>query len=110
MIIEDDPYNGPFAEQLLQSAGFRTDLAISAEEGLKILEQDDENCPDTILLDVNLPGMDGLELVGKLKEHPVYQYIPVILCTVHDQLKDKIEGLNRGADDYLTKPYASRTS
>jgi len=105
LIIEDDPYNGPFAEQLLQSAGFRTELAISAEQGLKFLEQSHENSPDTILLDVNLPGMDGLELVGKLKEHPEYQYIPVILCTVHDTLEHKIEGLNRGGDDYLTKPY-----
>ena len=107
LIIEDDPYNGPYAEQLLQSAGFRTDLAVSAEDGLKILQQNVENCPDTILLDVNLPGIDGLEFVAKLKEHPEYQYIPVILCTVHDELKYKIEGFNRGADDYLTKPYAA---
>jgi len=105
LIIEDDPYNGPFAEQLLQGAGFITDLAVSAEDGLKILEQNNDSSPDTILLDVNLPGMDGLELVAKLKDHPEYQYIPVILCTVHDELEYKIEGLNRGADDYLTKPY-----
>ena len=64
LIIEDDPYNGPFAEQLLQGAGFITDLAVSAEDGLKILEQNNDNSPDTILLDVNLPGMDGLELVA----------------------------------------------
>ena len=105
LIIEDNPYDGPFAEQLLQSAGFRTDLAVSAEDGLKILEQNYENCPDTILLDVNLPEMDGFELVGKLKEHAEYQYIPVILCTSNNSLEAKIEGLNRGADDYLTKPY-----
>jgi DNA-binding NtrC family response regulator len=58
-----------------------------------------------ILLDVNLPGMDGLELVSKLKAHPEHQYIPVIIFTVQDSLEAKIEGLNRGGDDYLTKPY-----
>jgi DNA-binding NtrC family response regulator len=60
-----------------------------------------------ILLDVNLPGMDGLELASKLKAHPEYQYIPVIIFTGRDSLEDKIEGLNKGGDDYLTKPYES---
>ncbi len=105
LIIEDDPYNGPFAEQLLRAAGFSTDLAVSAEEGFNILERRQDSGPDMILLDVNLPGMDGLEMVGKLKAHSDYQYIPVILCTVHDSLEHKIEGLNSGSDDYLTKPY-----
>src|SRR5512136_183122 len=93
LIIEDDPYNGPFAEQLLRAAGFSTDLAVSAEEGFNILERSQDSGPDMILLDVNLPGMDGLEMVGRLKAHSDYQYIPVILCTVHDSLEHKIEGL-----------------
>jgi DNA-binding NtrC family response regulator len=104
LVIEDDRFNGPYTQQLLQQEGFRAELVVSAEEGLAFLEQNDE-CPDMILLDVNLPGMDGLELVSKLKAHPEYQYIPVIIFTVHDSLEDKIEGLNRGGDDYLTKPY-----
>lgn len=105
LIIEDDPYNGPFTQQLLQGAGFQADLAASAEEGLNLLERDDDDCPDMILLDVNLPGMDGFELVTKLKAHPEFQYIPVIIFTVHDSLEYKIEGLSRGGDDYLIKPY-----
>ena len=105
LIIEDDPYNGPFTQQLLQGAGFQADLAVSAEEGLNLLERDDDDCPDMILLDVNLPGMDGFELVTKLKAHPEFQYIPVIIFTVHDSLEYKIEGLSRGGDDYLIKPY-----
>ncbi|MGB6066688.1 MAG: sigma-54 dependent transcriptional regulator [Desulfomonilaceae bacterium] len=105
LIIEDDPYNGPFTQQLLESAGFAAELAASSEEGLALLEQKDRACPDVILLDVNLPGMDGLELVSKLKAHPDYQYIPVIIFTVHDSLEAKIEGLDKGGDDYLTKPY-----
>lgn len=105
LIIEDDPYNGPFTQQLLQSAGFRADLVVSAEEGLALLEGHDHDGPDMILLDVNLPRMDGFELASKLKAHSEYQYIPVIIFTVHDSLESKIEGLTRGGDDYLTKPY-----
>lgn len=105
LIVEDDPYNGPFTQQLLESAGFRADLVDSAEKGLALLERRDNDGPDMILLDVNLPGMDGLELASKLKTHPEFQYIPIIIFTVQDSLESKIEGLNRGGDDYLTKPY-----
>lgn len=105
MIIEDDQYNGPFTQQLLQGAGFRADLVISAEDGFGLLEQGPDGGPDVILLDVNLPGMDGLEMASKLKADPEFQYIPVIIFTVHDTLDYIIEGLNRGGDDYLTKPY-----
>jgi DNA-binding NtrC family response regulator len=107
LVIEDDPYNGPFTQQLLQGAGFRADLAISAEDGLALLEQAPDGGPDVILLDVNLPGMDGLEMASKMKAHPEFQYIPIIIFTVHDTLEYKIEGLNRGGDDYLIKPYNS---
>lgn len=105
LIVEDDPYNGPFTQQLLESAGFCADLAVSAEQALAVLERHDSNGPDMILLDVNLPGMDGLALASKLKTHPELQYIPIIIFTVHDSLESKIEGLARGGDDYLTKPY-----
>ena len=105
LVIEDDPYNGPFAQQLLQASGFRADLAVSAEEAWTLLEQNEDESPDTILLDVNLPGMDGLAFAEKLKAHPEFQYIPVIIFTVHDSLDYIIQGLNRGGDDYLTKPY-----
>jgi DNA-binding NtrC family response regulator len=106
LIIEDDPYNGPFAQQLLQGAGFQADLVTSAEAGLAFLERNEKTTPDMILLDVNLPGMDGMELASKLKEHSEFQYVPVTLFTVHDSLEHKIAGLNSGGDDYLTKPCA----
>ncbi len=105
LIIEDDPYTGPFTQQLLQARGFCADLAISAEDGLAFLARHEQGGPDMILLDVNLPGMDGMSLAEKLKEHPEFQYIPVIISTVHDTLDYKIEGLRRGGDDYLIKPY-----
>jgi len=105
LIVEDDPYNGPFTQELLQGAGFRVDLAVSAEEGMAMLQRSSDHSHDMILLDLNLPGMNGLEMLGKLKAHPEFQYIPTMIFTVHDSLESKIEGLNCGADDYLTKPY-----
>jgi DNA-binding NtrC family response regulator len=105
LVVEDDPYNGPFTQQLLHSAGFRADLVVSAEEAMEVLEHADGDEPDMLLLDVNLPGMSGLEMVAKLKSHQEFQYIPVMIFTVHDSLESKIEGLNSGGDDYLTKPY-----
>ena len=105
LIIEDDPYTGPFTRQLVQSQGFEADLATSAEDGWAFLTQHEHDGPDMILLDVNLPGMDGMSLAEKLKGHAEFQYIPVIICTVNDSLDYKIQGLARGGDDYLIKPY-----
>jgi DNA-binding NtrC family response regulator len=105
LIIEDDQFNGPYAKELLESEGFEAELATSAEEGERILTHNEDRSPDVILLDVNLPGKSGFELAGQLKSHPDHQYIPVILFTVHDTLESKIQGLESGGDDYLTKPY-----
>jgi len=108
LAIEDDRHIGPYTQQILESAGFRADLVQSAEEGIALLERDDQNGPDVILLDVNLPGMSGFEMASMLKEHPEFQYIPVIIFTGNDTLESRIEGLTRGGDDYLTKPYDSK--
>ncbi len=105
LVVEDDPFNGPFTRELLMGSGFRAALVESAEQALKFLENVDDSGPDLILLDVNLPGMDGLEMASKLKAHPEFQYIPIIIFTVHDTLEFKIQGLNSGGDDYLTKPF-----
>jgi len=105
LIVEDDPFNGPYAQQLLQAAGYGADLAVSAEEAWELLEKKRDQSPDAILLDVNLPGMDGMSFAEKLKANQEYQYIPIIIFTVNDSLEHKIQGLNRGGDDFLTKPY-----
>ncbi|MGC8603804.1 MAG: sigma-54-dependent transcriptional regulator, partial [Desulfomonilaceae bacterium] len=105
LVVEDDPFNGPFTTELLSGSGFHTNLVGSAEQAFEFLENSEESAPDIILLDVNLPGMDGLEMAAKLKAHNEFQYIPIIIFTVHDTLEFKIQGLNSGGDDYLTKPF-----
>lgn len=107
LVVEDDLFNGPYTVELLRGSGFDANLAVSAEEALKFLDNSSESEPDLILLDVNLPGMDGLEMAVKLKAHSEFQYIPIIIFTVHDSLEFKIQGLNSGGDDYLTKPFES---
>ncbi len=64
--------------------------------------------PDLILLDVNMPGMDGFEVCKILKADPVTQGIPIIFLTSYNESEDRVRGLNIGADDYLTKPFAIR--
>lgn len=61
--------------------------------------------PDLILLDIMLPGMNGLEILGRLKSIPAYQDIPVIIVSAKGSEMDKVTGLNAGADDYLEKPF-----
>lgn len=105
LVVEDDPIDGPYIREVLDSAGFEALLVESAEQALDVLESRDTPEPDMILLDIDLPGMDGLALVHLIKSHAEYQYIPVVMCSGHDELAFKIDGLNRGADDYITKPY-----
>jgi diguanylate cyclase (GGDEF)-like protein len=75
-----------------------------ANDGQAALEQVDRVCPDLILLDVMMPKMDGMEVVRRLKSNPNLPFIPVIMQTALDSTENKVEGLDAGADDYITKP------
>ncbi len=105
LIIEDDPYTGPVTQQLLQAEGFSADLVECAEAGIARLDDPNALEPDMILLDVNLPGIDGFQMVSRIKSHQNHKYIPVMMCSVHDELDFIIQGLNQGADGYITKPF-----
>jgi two-component system response regulator HydG len=105
LIIEDDAYNGVLTQRFLQSAGFLASLVVSAEQGLDLLEQSFKDGPDVILVSENLAGMDGIDLVDKLKADTNYRYVPVIILTAYDSPLSRIQSLNRGADDCLSKPY-----
>nr|WP_067057924.1 ATP-binding protein [Mucilaginibacter sp. L294] len=81
----------------------------TANNGIKALEvlQSAEVLPDLIISDVMMPEMDGFALLGKLKEHPTYCHIPVIMLTALADSRNKLHALNIGVDDYLTKPFIS---
>lgn len=80
-------------------------LVLGASNGFEAIELAKTNIPDLILLDVMMPGMDGYEVCVRLKKDPVTRSIPVIMLTAKDAVREKVKGLDIGADDYVTKPF-----
>ncbi len=100
LIVEDEEKLSRFIELELVHEGYRTDKAFDGREGLtKALEGD----YDLILLDIMLPGLNGLEVLRRLQKE---KSTPVILLTARDAVMDKVAGLDAGAVDYITKPFA----
>jgi len=102
LIIEDDPELSMILTSYLEKHGMEV---ISAEDpylGLSLLTQ---NAIDLVILDLTLPGMDGLEVVEKIRAE---SNVPIIISSARDDITDKVIGLERGADDYMPKPYDPR--
>jgi heavy metal response regulator len=101
LVVEDEKKVGRFIKKGLEEEGYAVDLAFDGEEGLAMaLDQ----VHDLIILDIALPKIDGLQVLKKLRERSVRT--PVLLLTVRTAIEDKVLGLDSGADDYLTKPFA----
>ena len=105
LIIEDDPDIQELLFHSLSTEGWKLIQAKTGEEGLKILKNKKVNC---ILLDIMLPGMNGLEVLKKIKEIKQCQNIPVIMTTAKGEETDIVIGLELGADDYVVKPYSPK--
>ena len=101
LVIEDEKKVARFIKKGLEEEGYAVDLAFDGEEGLAMLL---DQVHDLILLDIALPKIDGLQVLKKLREKKVRT--PVLLLTVRATIEDKVLGLDSGADDYLTKPFA----
>lgn len=106
LIIEDNPLNLELAVDLLEASGFVVVSAKTAEAGLRLAQ---ERPPDLVLMDLSLPGMDGLEATKALKKHPATRDVCVIALTAHAMKGDKEIALNANCDGYLTKPIDTRT-
>jgi two-component system, cell cycle response regulator DivK len=101
LLIEDNELNMLLATELLQFAGFVVLQAGTAEEGIRLAK---ENQPDLILMDIALPGMDGLSATRVLKSAADTHHIPVVAMTAHAMLGDKEKALAAGCNGYITKP------
>ena len=101
LVVEDEKKIADFIKRGLKEEGYAVDVAYDGEEGLFLANTNDY---DLVLLDLMLPKIDGLTLCKKLKASEVST--PVIMLTAKDTVKDKVAGLDSGADDYLTKPFA----
>lgn len=99
LIIEDERNIAELERDYLEFNGFECDIALTGEEGLKLAEK---NTYHLILLDLMLPEMDGFELCQKLRQT---LDIPILMVTARKEDIDKIRGFDRGADDYIVKPF-----
>ncbi len=80
-------------------------IVLEAYEGNEAMRKSKAEIPDLIILDLMLPGMDGYEVCSRLKKDARTGKIPIIMLTARDEVRDKVEGLEIGADDYVTKPF-----
>jgi len=101
LLVEDQLSIAQNIAQYMEAKGHVFDFATNGKQGLELaLEQP----YDLIILDLNLPGMDGLEICQQLREKSA-RHIPILMLTARDSIDDKITGFGVGADDYLTKPF-----
>jgi two-component system, OmpR family, KDP operon response regulator KdpE len=101
LIVEDEPQTRRFLRPVLKGRGF--DI-VEAENGQQGIKEAAYRNPEIILLDLGLPDLDGVEVIRRLRE---WSIVPIIVLSVRDREEEKIEALDSGADDYLTKPFGA---
>ena len=101
LLVEDDPRIARFVKRGLEAEGYALDVADNGEDAIELCRSNDY---DIVILDRMLPGMDGMEVCHSLRRER--RHCLILMLTAKDSLQDKVEGLQGGADDYLTKPFA----
>lgn len=105
LVVDDNRDNIELVSDILRMSGYDVLQARDGKEGIAIAQAES---PDLILLDVNMPHMDGFQVCQVLKTDPQTQAIPVIMLTAQSDVDSRVRGLEAGADDYLTKPFSPR--
>src|SRR5215203_778171 len=103
LVAEDDPDIGSLLDHYLKKAGF---LATVVASGRDVMPQIKRETPDLVILDLMLPGLDGLQLCRAIRADAATAAIPIIMLTAKGEESDRIIGLELGADDYITKPFS----
>jgi two-component system OmpR family response regulator len=101
LLVEDENGVANFIRKGLEEEGYTIDLAVDGNEGFSLVTN---KRYDLIILDIMLPGVNGIDLCRQIRQKDVQS--PVLMLTARDSVKDKVLGLNSGADDYLTKPFS----
>jgi two-component system KDP operon response regulator KdpE len=99
LVVDDEPQIARALATNLRARGYDVDVAPTGEEALRLAA---EHHPDVVILDLGLPGIDGLEVVAGLRG---WTTVPIIVLSVRDAERDKVAALDAGADDYVTKPF-----
>lgn len=106
LVVEDNEANQMLARAVLEMEGYRVDVVGSSDEAFDYLRS---SIPDLILMDIQLPGMDGLSLTRKLKQDVGTAKIPIVALTAHAMRGDRQEALSAGCAGYIPKPIEVRT-
>jgi two-component system cell cycle response regulator DivK len=105
LVVEDQEDNRRILRDLLSSVGYEVLEAVTGEEGVDLAGRER---PGLILMDVQLPGIDGLEATRRIKANPALRAIPLIVVTSYALSGDDVKARAAGADDYVTKPFSPR--
>ena len=106
LVVEDNEMNMQLVEYLLEEGGFEIVKATSGEEALRLTTSEK---PDLVLMDIHLPGMDGLSVVRQMKQNDNTRSIPVLALTAHAMRGDRDRFLEAGCDGYISKPIDVKT-
>lgn len=102
MIVDDDAPTAELAAHVLRKAGYQTVVALNPREAARLMSR--VGAPEMLLLDIEMPEMNGLEFLGRIRRHKRLFDTPVILFTAHSAQVDIVRGLQAGADGYIAKP------
>ncbi len=102
LIVDDEMDTLLPLKRSMENEGY---IVVEACDGFEGIKKAKDEIPELIILDLMLPGMDGIEVCNRIKKDEVTQNIPIIMLTAKDEIRDKIDGLEIGADDYVTKPF-----
>jgi two-component system, OmpR family, response regulator MprA len=104
LVVDDERAVRDSLRRALELEGYDIELAADGSEALTRLTENGEGQPDAVILDVLMPGIDGLEVCRRLRRHG--NRVPVLMLTARDEVENRVAGLDAGADDYVTKPFA----
>jgi two-component system, cell cycle response regulator DivK len=105
LVVEDHEENRRIMRDLLTSAGYEMIEAVTGEDGVTLAERER---PDLILMDIQLPGIDGYETTRRIKANPALRAIPIIAVTSYALSGDDVKAREAGCNDYVTKPFSPR--
>jgi two-component system response regulator MprA len=104
LVVDDERAVRESLRRALELEGYDVELAADGQQALDRLENESEQAPDAVLLDVLMPGLDGLEVCRRLRRSG--STLPILMLTARAEVENRVEGLDAGADDYVTKPFA----
>jgi len=105
LVVEDQEDNRRILRDLLTSVGYEIIEAVTGEEGVALAET---GHPDLILMDIQLPGIDGYEATRRVRAHPALRQVPIIAVTSYALSGDDVKAMEAGCNDYIPKPYSPR--